>query len=59
MGLLWGFSRPSDDRMQYNYNIPDNMLAVVVLGKAADLARAVFGDAALAEAAEALALFFK
>ena len=55
VGLLWGFSRPSDDRMQYNYNIPDNMLAVVVLGKAADLARAVFGDAALAEAAEALA----
>lgn len=53
VGLLWGFSRPSDDDMQYNYNIPDNMLAVVVLEKVADLALTVFQDAVLeAEATE-------
>lgn len=54
VGLLWGFSRPSDDDMQENYNIPDNMLAVVALGKAAMLARDVFGDRALAVKATAL-----
>ena len=51
VGLLWTDSRPSDDRVRYNYNIPDNMFAVVALTKAAEIARAVFNDTALAAAA--------
>ena len=54
VGLLWGNSRPSDDRDYYNYNIPQNMLAVVALGKAAEIASRVYGDSVLAAAAVGL-----
>jgi meiotically up-regulated gene 157 (Mug157) protein len=54
VGLLWGNSRPSDDREYYNYNIPQNMLAVVALTKVAEIADTVFHDTALAKSATAL-----
>jgi meiotically up-regulated gene 157 (Mug157) protein len=54
VGLLWGMSRPSDDREYFNYNIPQNMLAVVALTKTAELAKTVFSDPALEKRALAL-----
>ena len=48
VGLLWSDSRPSDDREELNYNIPQNMFATVALAKAAELASKIFNDPALA-----------
>ncbi len=47
-GMTWSGFRPSDDRCIYGYLIPANMMAVVALGYAAEICRAVYGDEALA-----------
>lgn len=53
-GMVWTGFRPSDDACTFGYLIPANMLAVVALGKLAELARVVFHDDVLARAADAL-----
>ncbi len=53
-GLLWGAFRPSDDALQYRFNIPQNAIAVVALRDIVQLAREGYGDSALAEQAQAL-----
>ncbi|MGR4063953.1 MAG: glycoside hydrolase family 125 protein [Vulcanimicrobiaceae bacterium] len=54
-GMIWGAFRPSDDPVQYRFNVPQNMLAVVALRALAALAREGWGDAALADRASELA----
>jgi meiotically up-regulated gene 157 (Mug157) protein len=53
-GMTWSGFRPSDDACRYGYLIPANMFAAVTLGHAAEIARSVLGDAALAGRAMAL-----
>ncbi len=53
-GMIWSGFRPSDDACTFGFLIPANMFAVVTLGKIAVLARDVFHDGALAQAADAL-----
>lgn len=53
-GMVWSGFRPSDDACTFGYLIPSNMFAVVTLGKLAMLAREIFHDAELAEAALSL-----
>ena len=53
-GLIWGAFRPSDDAVQYRFNIPQNAIAVVALRDIVQLAREGYGDRALAEKAQAL-----
>lgn len=43
-GMVWTGFRPSDDPARYQYNIPDNMFAVVVMQDLASLAREVWRD---------------
>lgn len=54
-GMTWSGFRPSDDSCQYGYLIPANMMAVVALKRAAELAMEGYGDSALAEQCEELA----
>jgi uncharacterized protein len=53
-GMIWSGFRPSDDACAFGYLIPANMYAVVTLGKIAVLARDVFHDSILAQAADSL-----
>lgn len=53
-GMTWSAFRPSDDACIYNYLIPSQMYAVVVLGYLAEIARDVYRDEALALRAEKL-----
>lgn len=46
-GMTWSGFRPSDDSCKFGYLIPANMMAVVALRKAAELAEEGFGDVAL------------
>ena len=46
-GMIWGAFRPSDDPVQYRFNIPQNALAVVALRDIDELAMDGYGDAAL------------
>ena len=53
IGLIWSGFRPSDDACTYGYLIPSNMFASVILGYAAEIAEAIYGDKALADEAAA------
>jgi len=53
-GMTWSGFRPSDDACTFNYLIPSNMFAVVVLGYMGEIAEAVYGDTALAASAHSL-----
>ena len=53
-GMIWGAFRPSDDRVKYPYNIPQNMLAAVALEEIGEIAVAGFGDAHMAAEADSL-----
>ena len=50
-GMIWSGFRPSDDACTYSYNVPGNMMAVVALEQIAELACAIYADAALETAA--------
>lgn len=50
-GMIWGAFRPSDDRVKYPFNIPQNMLAVVALEEIGEIAIAGFGDPHMAASA--------
>jgi meiotically up-regulated gene 157 (Mug157) protein len=54
-GMIWGAFRPSDDPVQYRFNIPQNAFAVVALRDVARLVKDGYGDAPLAATAQALA----
>ena len=55
-GMIWCAFRPSDDPVQYRYNIPQQMYAVVAMRAASDLARDGYNDLALARSALAVSL---
>ena len=48
-GMTWSGFRPSDDSCIFNYLIPSNMMAVVAMKRAAEMAEEGFGNKALAE----------
>ena len=48
-GMIWGAFRPSDDPVEYRFNIPQNTLAVVALRVIAKLAIQGYGNVALAQ----------
>ncbi len=54
-GMTWSAFRPSDDACIYNYLIPSQMYAVVVLGYLDEIAREIYRDEALASRARNLA----
>ncbi len=54
-GMIWGAFRPSDDPVQYRFNVPQNALAVVALHEIEVLAARGYGDAELAANARGLA----
>src|SRR5579863_10234469 len=53
-GLIWGAFRPSDDAVQYRFNIPQNAMAVVALRDIEQLATDGYGDTGLARDAQQL-----
>lgn len=53
-GMTWSGFRPSDDACKYNYLIPSNMFATVVLGYISEIADAVFNDTELKTTADNL-----
>lgn len=53
-GMTWSAFRPSDDGCAYGYLTASEMFAVVVLGYASEMLRAVCGNDALAAECEAL-----
>jgi meiotically up-regulated gene 157 (Mug157) protein len=55
-GMIWTGFRPSDDPARYQYNVPDNMFAVVVLRRLASIEEHVYGNHRDASNAWGLAL---
>jgi meiotically up-regulated gene 157 (Mug157) protein len=55
-GMIWTGFRPSDDPAQYQYNVPDNMFAVVVLRDVTRIERNVFHNDRLAQEAWGLSV---
>ena len=53
-GLIWGAFRPSDDPVQYRFNIPQNILAAIALRSIAKLAVDGYNDRDLAMHARAV-----
>ena len=53
-GMIWGAFRPSDDAVQYRFNIPQNAFAVVALRNVVQLAIDGYGDHHLADRAQSL-----
>lgn len=53
-GMTWSGFRPSDDACTFGYLVPSNMFAVVVLGYLEEIAREIYKDEELEEAAAVL-----
>ncbi|MGX7262925.1 glycoside hydrolase family 125 protein [Enterococcus crotali] len=53
-GMTWSGFRPSDDSCTYNYLVPANMFAVVILGYLEEIAKVIYEDDLLAEKAKHL-----
>lgn len=53
-GLIWSGFRPSDDRCQFNYNIPSNAMAAQALHALVEIATTVMNDTATAQTATQL-----
>jgi uncharacterized protein len=54
-GMIWGAFRPSDDPVEYRFNVPQNALAAVALRDVEELAVEGYRDQALAAQALAIA----
>jgi meiotically up-regulated gene 157 (Mug157) protein len=55
-GLVWTGFRPSDDAARYQFNIPDNMLGVVVLRDLTEIEKKVYRDQRVAQNAWGLSV---
>lgn len=53
-GMTWSGFRPSDDACKYNYLIPSNMFATVVLGYISEISEIIFKDIKLKNIADEL-----
>lgn len=53
-GMIWGAFRPSDDPVEYRFNVPQNAIAVVALRDIVQLAKDGYRDDALADRANSL-----
>jgi meiotically up-regulated gene 157 (Mug157) protein len=54
-GMIWGAFRPSDDRVKYPFNVPQNMFAAVALEEIGKIAADGYGDPHMAYGADELA----